>query len=208
MRITSQSPTELVVKDSSLGISAICAGTAVALMFFRLAKAQPNMFLVAALYLLFAFLADCRTTFTFDAIQQVVRWRGRKFFRNQSGTIPFSDITDITVEALSSHSGGVTHRLAILTVNGSTPMSFTYSGIGNFEQTRAAILAFLHPGMECQTRQHFDAAALESSIRSLLLQGRKIDAVTLLRTREQIGLTEAVKRINAVDLKLKAESPR
>lgn len=48
-------------------------------------------------------------------------------------------------------------------------------------------------------------ADLEPSIRSLLAQGRKIDAVELLRSAQHIGLTDAMSRIKALDQSMKAE---
>lgn len=206
MRIASQSPTELVVKDSSMWISALCAGVALALILFGAAKAQPNTFLGAAVFLVFAMLADCRTTFTFDAIHRVVQWNGRKFLRNRSGTIAFDDIADITIEALSSGDGGPSHRLAILTSTGATPMSYVYSGVGNFEQMRATIMAFVHPGAQNHARQEFGDDALESSIRSLLIQDRKTDAIALFQSRQRVSLKDAVARVDAIGQSLKLKS--
>jgi hypothetical protein len=39
----------------------------------------------------------------------------------------------------------------------------------------------------------------EASIRSLPGQGRKMDAITLLRESTKIGLTEAVQRVNEIE---------
>jgi hypothetical protein len=74
---------------------------------------------------------------------------------------------------------------------------------------REAILAFLNPGAQGASSASTETAsgaglADEASIRSLLRQGRKIDAVTLLRSTERLSLTEAMRRINAIDAAMKA----
>ena len=42
------------------------------------------------------------------------------------------------------------------------------------------------------------------SIRSLLAQGRKIDAISLVRSGSKISLTEAVERVEEIDRNMKA----
>jgi hypothetical protein len=74
---------------------------------------------------------------------------------------------------------------------------------------RAEILAFLHPGAQGASSAATETAsgtglADEASIRSLLRQGRKIDAVTLLRSTERLSLTAAMQRVNAIDAAMKA----
>jgi ribosomal protein L7/L12 len=44
----------------------------------------------------------------------------------------------------------------------------------------------------------------EASIRALLQQGRKVDAIKFVRTNYQLDLTEAVDRVNEIDEKMKA----
>jgi ribosomal protein L7/L12 len=80
-------------------------------------------------------------------------------------------------------------------------MSDGYGGGGQWlEKIREAIVAFIK-----QDAASADGAAeLDASIRSLLKQGRKIDAVTLVRTRENLGLTQAVQRVNDVEKRMKA----
>jgi len=45
--------------------------------------------------------------------------------------------------------------------------------------------------------------AHETSIQSLLKQGRKVDAIELVRASQHIGLTEAVNLVNSIDEKMK-----
>jgi hypothetical protein len=212
MRIAHQSPTELVVRDSSMWISAICAAAALTIIFFAITQNKPSGFLVAAFFLLFTIILARTSTFTFDGMQRMVRWRGYKPFQSASGMIPFDDISDITVDASSAGSRGTpVYRLSLLTSNGTLPMAYVYSGSNDaYASLRREILGFLKPGV--QAPEHSTIASngissgIESSIRSLLQQGRKIDAIALLRTTERIGLTEAVGRIDAIEAKTKAET--
>ena len=199
MHIVRQSPQELLVVDSSRWISALAAGAGVVTGFAALAKHQPKGFLGVGLFLLFAVLADAQTSFTFDAIRRVVHWSGRRFLRTESGTIAFDEIRDVTVEASASGSeGGTSYRLAILTDAGTRPMAYGYSGIGDFRKMRESILAMVRPEDQIGLLEPRPLAD-EASIRSLLRQGRRIDAIHLLRVTEKLSLSEAVLRINAIE---------
>ena len=209
MRIASQSPTELVVKDSSVWISVLCASVALALILFGIVKAQPNTFAGAAFFLLCGIIGARTTAFTFDGVRRVVQWNGYKPFKRASGTIPFDDISDIVVEATSG-GDAITYRLSLTTSQGAVPMAYVYtSSKDGYAELRSQILGFIRPGLAGappDTGVNADGipADLDSSIRSLLNQRRKIDAIELLRSRGRIGLTEAVKRIDAVDKNMKA----
>ncbi|HEY6489792.1 MAG: hypothetical protein WCC26_08725 [Terracidiphilus sp.] len=205
MHIASQSPQELVVLDSSRWISGLCAGAGALVIILAAQKHEPKGFLGAAFFLLFAVLADRRTLFTFDALQRVVRWTGHRFLKAESGAIPFAHITGIAVEAMSAGDGGTTYRLALLTAEGSTPMAYAYSGIGNLRSIRETILSFMQPDASLRPTPESSAAlADDASLRSLLRQGRKIDAVSLLRSSESLSLTQAMQRVEAVDAEIKA----
>ena len=212
MRIANQSPSELIVKDSGIWISVLCAVAALALILFGSVQAKASLFLVAALFLLFAAIAAQSVTFTFDGIQRIVRWSGYKFFMSTSGSILFDDINDIATEAIAGQGGTLSYRLAILTAQGATPMAYAYSPRRDgYAALRAQILEFIRPGLhrrisESQTPS-FDAIPvdLESSLRSLLSRGRKTDAISLLRSRRRIVLKEAVRQIDAIGEKVKAD---
>lgn len=212
MRIASQSPTELVVRDSTVWVSVLCASATLALILFGAVKAQPNAFLGAALFLLFGTIAARSTIFTFDNMRRVVRWSGYKPFKSASGEIPFDDISDIIMEA-SSGGDSTTYRLSLITLQGAVPMAYVYtSSRDGYAALRSQIFSFIKPGLAAaasSTAISSDGipADLDSSIRALLNQRRKMDAIALLRTRQGIGLTEAVKRINVVDKDMKAKSP-
>lgn len=206
MKITRQTSTELVLADSSMWISILCAGVAVAIIVFAIERGKIAGFLVAALFLVFAAISLRGTRFSFDSHLRTVSWTGRKMFKVESGVIPFDGIKDIGTEATSGNKGATTSRLTIITQHGSVPMAYEYSGgRDQLAQMRRAILAFikLEPA-KTAARAVAGPASSESSVRSLLAQGRQMDAVELLRSSENLGLTEAMQRIEAIDTKMKA----
>jgi hypothetical protein len=209
MHVVRQSPTELVVKDSSVWMAILFAGIAVALVA-GLGFSLPLRLLVPAFFLLCGIVTARATTFTFDAMRRTVQWSGFKPFKTESGTILFDEIDDITVEASSNGNGAIAYRLSLKTRQSTVPMAYAYSGSRDgYAALRLQIFAFIKPGLEAPAPvAHTDGipSDLESSIRSMLIQRRKIDAIALLRTREHIGLTEAKKRIDALDAKIKAEN--
>ena len=69
MHIARQTPTELVVEDSSLWISYLCAGAGFLLLVLSIAQHQPKGFLAAAFFLLSGAIFERKTTFTFDLLE-------------------------------------------------------------------------------------------------------------------------------------------
>jgi hypothetical protein len=211
MKIFHQTPQELITVDSTVWISMVCALASLPLFYVSVLLGKRGSLFGACLFALFAVLGFRKMTFVFDTMQRTVRWKGWKPFNTESGTIPFDEITDIGTETNSGgESGEVTYRLTILTPQGSVPMSYSYGGNSlQYESLRKTILAFVKPGGHNTTSVEVaastgNAADDESSIRSLLKQGRKIDAITLVRTREKLGMTEAVQRVNDVEKRMKA----
>jgi len=98
-----------------------------------------------------------RKTFTFDATRRIVRWKGRRVFKAESGEIPFDDIVDIGTEAenASSQSGGrevPIYRLTIITPQATIPMAYAYSGHEDrYSALRRQILEFVKPGSTIQS---------------------------------------------------------
>jgi len=97
--------------------------------YFVITRHEPKGLFLAAFFLLFALIMDLRKTFTFDAMQRTVRWKGRKVFKAESGEIPFDDITDVGTETSSAGDRGIpVYRLTIITARATIPMAYTYNG--------------------------------------------------------------------------------
>src|SRR5579862_44075 len=215
LHIARQSPQELVVVDGTRWVSAICAAVALFAVYRVISQhaAKGPTLVGIALLVFFALIADLRKTFTFDGMQRIMRWRGRTILKTESGEIPFDDITDIVIETSTTSStrgttSMTTYRLTINTARGTIPMAYNYRGAADgLSGLRRQILEFIRPGSQSASPPLGRAAAesLESSLRALLRQGRKIDAVALLRSTEDIGLTEAMHRIEAIECGIQQE---
>jgi len=202
MRIARQTDHELVIEESSLWLSVVLFVAATALAFLTLSQNKPKGLLGAGLFFLFALMWVRKIVFRFDAGEQMVYWMGRVLFKVTTGNIPFSQITGIGTETSSGgKSGNVpTYRLSILTAVGSTPMSSAYGGNrNNYMSIREVVLRFLHLDASDASALRANLGVDEASVRSLLRQGRRVDAISLVQTGAKIGLTESVERVEEID---------
>lgn len=157
-------------------------------------------FLAVGFLLLCAFLFWRKEIVTFDRGREEVEWTRRRAFKVVSGTIPFSEITGIGMETTTASRGELAYRLTILTHEKPVAMSDVYSGNqGHYESIRQEILAFLHPDAGLakpgEGADSVSGVDDEASVVSLLKQGRRIDAIQLVRSTQKISLTEATTRV-------------
>ena len=202
MRVTRRSETELLVQDSTLWMAVVCGAAAVLLLLAVALKGNRSGWVGAAVFLVCGVVWIRKTTFLFDSARRIVTWRRLAMLKTTTGTLSFDDITGVGEESSVSGTNGVqTYRLTLLLRGSSMPMSDSYSGGKHWQdKIRAQIQEFLGPATARST--------LDDSVRSLLRQGRKVDAVSLVRTEERITLTEAVHRVESIEDKMKAEAAR
>jgi hypothetical protein len=207
MRITRQSGQELVVEDSGLALSALLFVCSLPLFYVATLPGKLGALFGACFFLLAALAFLRKTTFIFNAGESMVHWRGRKVLSVTSGDIPFREVKGIGTETSSGTNGTITYRLTVLTPQGPVPMASMYGGNRQkYESIREAIMRFLHLEMPtAATDSHGDSepALDEASVRSLLSQGRKIDAIELVRTSTKIGLTAAVHLVEEIEHQMK-----
>lgn len=224
MHIQRQTPTELILQDGSMWMSFIFIPAAIFVAALSVEKHKPLGLLVAAFFLLFAALFTRHSTFTLNGMQRIVRWRRRTFLKDESGSIPFDLIRDIILDAQARDRNSVGYRLSIVTVDGATPMANVFSGgrIEHYQQLRRQILDFIGlgsmanaPGIPSKIVPSDIStplgcsgipADIEPSLRALLEQGRTIDAIRLLQSREDFGIADAKSRIDALRETLKSPS--
>lgn len=211
MHIARQTPQQLVVVDSSRWVSAICAAGALFAVYRTISQHYPKGLIMVAVLAIFAMIFDLRKVFTFDGMQRVVRWKSRTILKAESGEIRFDDITNIDTETTTTTNKTATitlYRLAINASGKTIPMAYNYRGASDgYAALRSQILEFIRPGSQSAAARIGGAAAesLESSLRALLRQDRKMDAVALLRSAEDLSLTEAMKRIDAIECGIRQE---
>jgi hypothetical protein len=169
-------------------------------VYTSIAHGRQSGLWVTGFFALCAFLFWRKEVVVFDAATQRATWWRRRAFKAANGMVPFSEITGIGMEASAAgEHGTLTYRLTILTPDKPVPMSDVYAGDrAHYEALKSEISEFLH--VENVSGARVD----DNSIQSLLKQGRKVDAVELLRNSEKIDLTEAVDRVNKIEEEMKA----
>lgn len=208
MHIQRQTPMELVLQDGSMWMAFIFVPSAIFVTISSIEKHQPRGFFAAALCLLFAAVFTRHTSFSFDKMQRVARWSRRTFFKVETGSLPFDSIRDIVIDAQAGDRNTATYRLSLVTADGPLPMANMFQGgsIGHYQGLRQQILEFLGiapagsgvPAPEPGILSDGIPSDIEPSLRAMLAQGRTIDAIALLRTRENIGLADAKSRIDGL----------
>jgi hypothetical protein len=198
MRIKRETPMELVVVESSEWFSYVFLCVAVALFYGVGLHGREHTwkaFIPAAVFAAFAAGFFRRTQVTFDNARRQAEWIRRRLFWVKSRTVAFDEIQGVVMESMSGQNNQEIYRLTVLTANGSVPMSDTYSGGKmSHEKLRTKILQFLN--LEAgDTQDTLD----EATIRSLLAQGRRIDAIQLLCTKKQVGLAAATKMLETIE---------
>lgn len=200
MHVTRKTNQEMVVVDGSIWLSVFFLCAAAFIAFQGVTHNMRNGWIPAGLFSLLAFIMWRRETVTFDTAGQQVHWVRRRAFKLASGTIAFSDLRGITIESMTGNHNVLTYRLTILTTDKPVPMSDEYGGgQAHYEALRKQILQFLN-----MDQTESPGPGDEASIRALLQQGRKLDAVALVRSNYQLDLAEAVDRVNEIDQKMKA----
>jgi hypothetical protein len=140
--------------------------------------------------LLLASVLDNRL-FVFDPVQKWVTWKQQNWFRSRGGQLPFGDIKDVLVTRERVGSDQATrsydHYTAVLvTTGGSIRLTGTSSlNKREYEELANAILAILAAPDE--------GLSQEGEVDRLVAAGRMIDAVTLIRREQGVGLAEARK---------------
>jgi hypothetical protein len=206
MHVVRETPSELVIKDSTLWLSAVLAIAGIVIAYFSISHNRLVGLPGTALFLLVAALFARKLTFSFSVPDRVARWQGRKLFKSESGSVAFDDITGIGTETTTTGKDVLKYRLMILTNNGSIPMAYVCeSGEQHYARLRVKILRFVHPELPIPSDPTgAGGVASEAKIRSLLHVGRKIDAIELLRSSTSISLSEATQHVEALDAKRKA----
>ncbi len=202
MHVSRKTTTELALVDSSIWVSVLLLCAAVPVVYMSIAHGRQSGLWVTGFFVLCAFLFWRKEVVVFDAAKQQATWWRRRAFKAANGTIPFSEIKGIGMEASAAgEHGTLTYRLTILTSGKPVPMSDVYAANRpHYEALKAEICDFLH----VENVEMPDAGVDENSIESLLKQGRKVDAIELVRASQKIGLTEAVDLVNGIEEKMKA----
>ena len=195
MRVTRQTATELVVEDSCLWLAGALAIVSLPLFYAgAFVGNKKGNCIVGGFFLLCALLGTRKSRFVFDARERVVRWRQILMFRTSAGSLPFDDVRGIRIESFEGE--GQTYRLTILTVAKPVPHSTGYTrGEAKYTNLRKTIATFLNlePGSQ------EGAIDVAPSVLELIRAGRKIEAIKLLRSMNEMSLLDAKRIVDEVE---------
>jgi hypothetical protein len=203
MKVIRKTNQELVVADSSICVSVmlLCADVIVAYRVY--VTGMWGALVVVGFLTLCAFLFWRREVVVFDAGRQQAEWKRVRAYKLDEGNIPFSGITGIGMDTSSAKNNQLVYRLTMLTGDKPVPLSDVFRGDKErCDSVRAEILAFLH--LEDGGGVLDARATHDNAIEALLRQGRKVDAIELVRASEKIGLAEAAGIVNGIEEGMKA----
>ena len=145
MKVTRQTPTELVVEESRLWLAGIFFVVSVPVFYVATRAGNGGSFFAAGLFLVLSAICIRKTVFIFDRNHGIVCWKSLRVFRLSSGRIPFSDIIDIGTEAATSSSKRFSYRLTLRTRHGSIPLAYSFGRSSDRNASvRETILSFMH----------------------------------------------------------------
>jgi hypothetical protein len=211
MHVTRKTNQELVILDSSIWISVSLLCVSLFVAYRVMLQHNPRSLLPGGLFLIFVLLFWRKEVVVFDAAAQKVTWTRRRLFKVATGTIPFSDISGVGMETSTAKNNVLVYRLAILTTQGSVPMADNYAGDQmKYEKLRKEILEFLkldpNASRNSSDSTSGDRIDDDASVRALLRQGRRIDAIQLVRATQNLSLTEAHDRVTALQKQLNSKT--
>jgi hypothetical protein len=209
MHIQRETPAELVVGDGTLWMSVPFAIGFVYMLYQTIHRAITHTgnrwdILAPIIMGLFAWASAQHTQFAFKAKQRTVKWWRLQFFKIRPGSCSFDDVTDIAIETTTTDKGGKVHRLVVVTSQARIPMSNGYSGMGNFDKMRTRIMEFVMGAGAAAKAAAARPDELTSSVRSLLAQNRKVEAIKLLHASGLYGLAEATSRVDSIEAETKS----
>jgi len=219
MKIVRQTESEVVVEESSHWTTILCALVSLFFLYLAAIEGLHNGYISAAIFLVFALSWLSRSAFTFDAVAKTIRWKRLSSFRISTGTIPFSSVQAIKLDPVSSDRSSVTiWRLNLVTTGGPVTMCNVdragHNGIASLRETLVHLVEPIGvpetPAPDVPPTDNPDAeraAELDDSVRRLLQQGRKIDAILLVQRTDHLDLTEATFRVNRIAHNMKSEAP-
>jgi len=186
--IVEESPVVVPVVFGASAIVLLVPAVLISLGLYEHEQPAWAALLVALLSTAIAVVFLCRDHNRFDSQSGQLTWSKRTLFGTSGGTVPFQDITSITIETQSTSETIPSARIVVHTPSVVVPLTRHYSGSVASHEPLAALL---RGAVELANDR-----LIEDSLKALVQAGRKIDAVRLLRLKEGIGLTEAKERVD------------
>ena len=204
MRIKANTQSELVLRDRTLWISAVCFAAVLFMVYRVLVHHDSHNLYFSALFLAVfgvAFLGA--TDVVFEKRRQICRVRRLGALGVFRADYRFPEIKDVKVEIgpAAGRSNTTMCRLALVTAGGTIPLTRSYEPtLERYNAMRDAIVLTL--GAELPLSVDVDP------VQELVEQGRTIDAIALLQNRDKLSLTEAHNRVARIRRALTTDGPR
>jgi len=142
-----------------------------------------TMPLIATISLGFALFFFRRDSNTFDGAARCLTWSKWSPLGRTGGTVAYDDIQNVTVETMSGMDSTSTARVVIHTVADKIPLTVHYSAsLDSWEPVATRIRQLV--GLNT-------ADLTDDSLRALVAEGRKIDAIRQLREKSGMSLADA-----------------
>lgn len=130
-----------------------------------------------------------------DPFHRRIEWERRWAFQHRFGTLAFADVRHVAIEVPIGDDGVPSRRVVLHMHDGSMiPVTVGYRTDGDHRIVNAAEALRALLG-------HQVKPSAEEVVRALLASGKKIDAVKVLVEQEQLSLSEAKARIDALGKK-------
>ena len=141
----------------------------------------------SAFFLLCFAICFERTRFEFDPAEGSIHWFRKGIFSTKTGRLSFSQVTSVVLQtSLGSDVTCPSSRLALVTEGGELPLCRAYDGgTGEAYETIAVGIRSL------LNLSSISSDIVLDSVRAAVEQGRKIDAIRLLRIHKRMTLAEA-----------------
>lgn len=199
MRIVENTSARLVLRDRSLWLTYVFGAAAIFLSVGGLVVGRLNALALAALFSLFALLSLRSSDVVLDKARKTCTIKRRDVWRATEKQLAFREIRSVVVDPMpmQSDAASISCRLSFDTDQGTFPLTTAYEpDLDHYTAMRQTILDTVQPGVH---RPNDD-----DPVDRLVAAGRIIDAVTLLRRRDKLGVTEA--RAKVAELQASAQS--
>ena len=218
MMIARHTDTELVLDDSMIWLAILLALASLPPLYDAMILGSKKSFILPTLLLLSALLCVRKSSCTFDRLRRMASLHTRWLFRVRERSVPFDDISDVTLQADMLGQQKAQYRLAMVTCAGAIPLAGAYgSGSTRYEAMCQTVRDFLTCGSQPSALKHAPPTAhapasnpaLAAAVRpilDLLHQGRKIEAISLFRTTHSVSLAEAKGRVDEIAEQLRPEN--
>jgi hypothetical protein len=171
-----------------LGAAALCTVPVVRLYLSgHLSLRDATPLIGTAFFLFGAMMSYERSRFSFDPQRAEVRWFRRSLRSRNTGRLPFSDVRSVVLQtAIGNSRTCPSVRLALITEVGELSLTKSYAG-GKWKEYEA-LAQMIRACMKMNTEP---SSLLADSLHAALVQGRKLDAVALLRLKKGLSLEAA-----------------